>query len=218
MFQIRFLAQKTPEEVKQAIAGFSQRYVLDWKQWTRSYEYQASHIPSSVTVSEFGRILRKWQATRPNPMRRPQSEATHAAPYLEDLLTEAWPHLKVIEGLSVRNMEEASQAQHDALLELWDIFRKLASRGSATCVGVTKAVLLLTQGRIGPALDSMVRRELYIRQPPAEGTVWVDILQSIGQDISIFETKYGVCIEDLAPVEWSITSPGRAYDMIAGPR
>jgi hypothetical protein len=150
-------------------------------------------------------------------MRRPRNEAVHTAPYLEDLLAEAWPHLKDMENLSVREIKMATPQQINALLALWDIFRNLTYQGKATCVGITKSVLLLTEGRIGPAFDSAVRYRLRIGQS-LNGKTWIEDLCSISEDISSFETKNGVRIESLVPTEWAPINVGRAYDMVAGPR
>jgi hypothetical protein len=150
-------------------------------------------------------------------MRRPRSEAVHAPPYLEDLLTEAWPHLKDMGNLTVREIKTATPQQIKALLALWDIFCNLTCQGKATCVGITKSVLLLTEGRIGPAFDSTVRHHLRIGQP-LNGKTWIEDLSSINDDISSFETRNGVRIESLVPTEWAPINVGRAYDMVAGPR
>jgi hypothetical protein len=215
MPHITFLAQMSPDEVRAAITQFSTKYKGDWKQWTN--KYQSSLPPESLIASKFGSILRKWQAARPRPMRRPSSEAVHAPPYLEDLLTEAWPHLKAMGNHSVREIRMATPQQTEALLALWDIFRNLTSQGKATCVGITKSVLLLTEGRIGPAFDSTVRYRLRIGQP-SSGKAWIEDLCSISDDISLFETKNSVRIESLVPTEWAPINVGRAYDMVAGPR
>lgn len=47
--------------------------------------------------------------------------------------------------------------QRHALTALWDTFRDLPTIGTANAVGITKAIKLVTGGRIGPALDSKVR-------------------------------------------------------------
>jgi hypothetical protein len=215
MPHIALLTQMSPDEVSVAIAHFSRKYKEDWKQWTNLY--QSSLPPESLIASEFGSVLRKWQAARPRPMRRPRNEAVHAPPHLEDLLTEAWPHLKDLGNLSVREIKTAAPQQIRALLALWDIFRNLTSQGKATCVGITKSVLLLTEGRIGPAFDSTVRHRLRIEQPP-NGKTWIEDLCSISDDISLFETRNSMRIESLVPAEWVPINVGRAYDMVAGPR
>jgi hypothetical protein len=46
----------------------------------------------------------------------------------------------------------------DALRGLWGNFTRLTATGEASCVGITKSILLVTDGRIGPAFDSTVRR------------------------------------------------------------
>ncbi len=208
----------SPDEVRQAMLGFSRDYVMDWKHWQRTYNHQMGQTPSHYVVAEFGRILRKWQAARPRPMRRPQNEARHAAPYLDDLVTAAWPHLQTIVNVSVRQMGSVTPDQIDALEQLWDVFRNLTAEGHATCVGITKSVLLLTEGRIGPAFDSSVRQKLDISSRPNDSSTWIYHLCDVGHDIITFETRHGVSIETLLPVEWAPINVGRVYDMIAGPR
>jgi len=95
--------------------------------------------------------------------------------------------------------------------------RNLTYQGKATCVGITKSVLLLTEGRIGPAFDSTVRYRLRIGEP-LNGKTWVDDLCSINDYINSFETRNGVQIEGFVSTEWAPINVGRAYDMVAGPR
>jgi len=48
-------------------------------------------------------------------MRRPHAEAHHAEPFLDDLVAEAVPHLEILQGLSVRDIQSFSQGQLEAL-------------------------------------------------------------------------------------------------------
>lgn len=217
MPDISLLARMTPDDVRNAISGFRREYVRDWQGWQKIYQHHAAHPPDGHSIVQLGRILRKWQATRPLPMRRPRIEALHEPPYLDDLVTQAWLHVRVISELSVRQLDTATPDQTHALAELWDVFRNMTSRGHATCVGITKAVLLLTEGRIGPALDSTVRRKLGIRQPH-ESSTWIRYLRGVSRDIISFETLHAVNIEMLIPPEWASIHVGRVYDMVAGPR
>jgi hypothetical protein len=44
--------------------------------------------------------------------------------------------------------------------------------GEASCVGITKSILLVTDGRIGPAFDSTVRARLRLERPRCS-TDWI---------------------------------------------
>ena len=148
MVKVEFLANKTPADVQAAIGNFSIAYVLHWQRWQRQC---AAGVTSDVAPL-LGEILRKWQATRPLPMRRPRRDAEHQPPYLEDLVEEALPHVRRLDSASVRDLYAFTPSQLESLQSLWSIFRNLTTKGQATCVGITKAVMLLTQGQIGPAL------------------------------------------------------------------
>jgi hypothetical protein len=211
--KVEFLANKTPAEVQAAIGNFSIAYVHHWQRWQKQC---AAGVTSDVAPL-LGEILRKWQATRPSPMRRPQREANHHSPYLEDLIEEALPRIQMVGTGSVRDLAEFTPAQIESLYALWSIFRNLTSRGHATCVGITKAVMLLTQGQICPALDSTVRASLAIPQPTSAGQ-WVECLRAISADIHAFESRHSTALEDLVPIEWQPIQVGRVYDMIAGPK
>ena len=143
--------------------------------------------------------------------------ATHESPYLDDLIAWAEPHLSEIPELDMGNIEGMTSEQARALEGLWDIFSRLPSRGSASCVGITKAILLLTDGRIGPALDSMVMKNLAIPRPAAADE-WVAVLRAISEDLRGFEEKNGVKLSSVVPERFAHLAPGRLYDMALGPR
>jgi hypothetical protein len=111
---------------------------------------------------------------------------------------------------------ERSSTQTDALNSLWKNFLQLRTTGEATCVGVTKAILLLTDGRIGPAFDSQVRRKLGVARP-SNCAEWVKNLEEIGEDLAAFERVNGP-ISRAVPAEFAGLAYGRLYDMALGPR
>jgi hypothetical protein len=117
-------------------------------------------------------------------------------------------------GLSWVNVRTPEQTA--ALSSLWEIFAALPSRGRATCVGITKAVLLATDGQIGPALDSQVQRRLSVK-PPAHAEAWFYILDDVGADIRAFERQHGPLYR-VVQREFQELADGRLYDMIFGPR
>jgi hypothetical protein len=211
--KVTFLANKSPMDVTDAIGSFTKTYVYHWQRWQTICK--AGVTPSVAPV--FGEILRKWQATRPLPMRRPRQKVPHQPPYLEDLIEEALPHIRVLGTSTVRDLPAFTPQQVESLSEMWEIFRNLTTKGQASCVGITKAVMLLTLGQIGPALDSKVRSALSISQPTS-AEHWLDCLRAVSIDIRVFESRYGIALEDLVPIEWQPVQVGRVYDMIAGPK
>ncbi|MEY2343258.1 hypothetical protein AB4090_14295 [Acidithiobacillus sp. IBUN Pt1247-S3] len=191
------------------VQGFAQRYVQDWNTWLAA--------TPSTRPDLFGRILRKWQATRPNSMRRLKDQASHAPPFLDDLLMSAGEPIATLEDLDVRAIRDRSTDQEKALCDLWRIFEQLPTTGTASCVGITKAVLLLTDGKLGPAFDSQVRKKLRVGQP-ASCTAWISALEAIADDIASFEDTHHIPLTKAVPDAFASLAYGRLYDMALGPR
>ncbi len=108
-----------------------------------------------------------------------------------------------------------------ALEQLWSIFQNLSYHGRsrhglAGVVGVSKAVLLLTEGRIGPAFDSQVRNQIGIRAPK-DAREWIQALQLVSQDIQAFEETNRCKLQEAAPGVFAAMRSGRIYDMALGP-
>lgn len=154
---VEAIRNKTPRQVRSDVNAFSARYVEDWDAWLGAHRDARPQL--------FGRILRKWQATRPVAMRRLRAEAKHRPPFLDDLLESAAEPLRALAGLTVLTIAHRTREQDQALTTLWTIFSRLPTSGAASCVGISKAVLLLTDGRIGPAFDSQVRSKLGVGRP-----------------------------------------------------
>jgi hypothetical protein len=149
------LRDKSIDEVRADIAGFSLRYASDWERWMNT----AAQERPSIFVQTLGR----WKATRPGRLRRLRVLAgEHPPPYIEDLLASSVQPLQILGNLSVGAFVIPTQAERDALTDLWTVFSGLRQVGTASCVAITKAVLLLSDGRIGPAFDSKVRDKLEI--------------------------------------------------------
>lgn len=205
---ITWLRTKTPEQVRDAVSGFAAKYVAHWNQWLNCGELDR--------VATFGSILRRWQAVRPNTMRRPRHDALHPPPHLEDILDNAQPHLATVQNLDLPSFADRTAADQQALGELWNHLQALAIESPATCVGITKGVLLLTNGRIGPAIDSEVRRRLGLGAITTSEQ-WVDVLDQVSEDVIMFEERWG-SFRDAVPPAFAGLGYGRLYDMTAGPR
>lgn len=149
-------------------------------------------------------------------MRRLRAEAEHGAPFLDDLLESATEPLLLLGDLTVLTVAHRTRQQDEAFTALWDVFSLLPTARHASCVGITKAVLLLTDGRIGPAFDSQVREKLRVGRPAMCGD-WLHILQDIGEDIAAFESIHGP-LANAVPPRFAHLAYGRLYDMALGPR
>ena len=205
---VEALRNKTPRELRRAVNGFSLRYVEDWNAWLHARQNERPQL--------FGRILRKWQATRPVAMRRLKAEAQHRPPFLEDLLRSAAEPLRLLGRLTVVRIAHRTREQDKALTKLWTNFSRLSTADVPSCVGISKAVLLLTNGRIGPALDSRVRRALGVR-PPTTARAWLTVLEDVAKDIAAFEASHGP-LTNAVPARFAHLAYGRLYDMALGPR
>jgi hypothetical protein len=207
----------TVDQIRQRIRSFDDSYVDDWNIWLRvRRDYPFDH-----TAPEFGRILRRWQACRPNTMRRCRGEASHEAPYLDDLVLRGINVAAALDGFDLRHANAMSQTTEKVLLELWAIFRDLSysgrcRNGLAGVVGISKAVLLLTEGRVGPAFDSKVRKRLGTGDIPTARS-WIINLKSVAEDITQFEQSNQCTLREAVPNEYSSLHYGRLYDMILGP-
>ena len=73
-----------------------------------------------------------------------------------------------------------------------------ARSGLAGVVGISKAVLLLSDGRVGPAFDSQVRGHLNIAAIN-NAAAWIEALQVANQDIHAFEVANATTLQQLQP-------------------
>jgi hypothetical protein len=202
------LVDMTPVQIRQALRAFNPRYAAQWTAWIATVD--------SERCEQLGRTLRKWNATRPYAPRWPQSADRHSPPFLDDVLRKALPHVKALEKLDMRNFTNRTRAQERALKALWNIFRGLAINGEATCLGISKATLLLTRGRIGPAFDTSVCNSLRLLRAKSFSQ-WLADLDDVARDIRSFEQKYGT-LTAVVPKKYAHVACGRLYDMIVGPR
>jgi len=207
---IDILRTKTPHQVRRAVSGFADKYALDWDEWLAVSESERPPV--------FVKILGKWQAVRPKALRRVRARSDeHASPYIEDLLESAAPQLRVLSSFVVGRAKPLSTHERTALSRLWTVLSKLPQGGQGSCVSITKATLLLTAGRVGPAFDSKVRGQLGCRHLQT-AREWADVLDLISDDIRAFEELNRSTLAAAVPRRFSALANGRLYDMALGPR
>ena len=205
---VSFLRNRSADSVRHLLRNFAGNYKDDWAGWhTLS---SRAPLTDPQVVAEFKRILGRWQAVRPRPLA--------SADELSALISGVAPELQLLESVDLRSLPTLNGGQETALLSLWDqVAARAAARGLAGCVGITKVVMLLTAGRVGPALDSRVRKSLGLRTVH-DGSSWLSALKAISEDLNEFESRAGVKIEQLVERKWRPINVGRVYDMAAGPR
>ena len=207
------IAPLNVQKFQALINRFDQRYVLDWTNWLNTQ--------SNARVGQLGVILRRWQACRPNRMRRTQAEKKHTPPYLDCLVVQAKPHLLHLQNFDIRSNVAFTQQHCVSLTHLWKIFQDLSysgrpRNGLAGVVGISKAVLLLSDGRVGPAFDSQVRSKLRLGNI-ANADQWIEALCIVSKDVKAFECANNTTLQDAAPHPHAGLHCGRIYDMALGP-
>jgi hypothetical protein len=210
------IGSDTVEQFQVRINRFPEKYVQDWDSWMKVA------VPATKRAQLFGEILRSWQACRPNEMRRDKASAKHEAPYLEDLIEDAQSDLASMAAFDISGKTAFTTSHQVGLSNLWKTFQRLvhagtAHNGKAGAVGISKAVLLLSGGHIGPAFDEEVRANLGIK-PISNAAQWIDALKKVNQDIRQFERGNKTPILSAAPSRFTGMPIGRLYDMALGPR
>jgi hypothetical protein len=208
------IANITVNNFQDRINRFKQRYVNDWNGWITVQ-------PDRRTAQQFGIILRKWQACRPNRMRRAQADTRYDGPYLDTLINNSAQCLLALQDFDIRLQASFTPQACDSLVQLWDVFQNLsyygrAREGRAGVVGISKAVLLLTEGRVGPAFDSTVRKHLGLRSIE-NANEWINALRVVSRDIQQFEFANQITLQQAVPQQYAGLSSGRIYDMALGP-
>lgn len=207
------IADLTSDQLRRRIRRFDQRYVTHWNEWMAA--------EPNRRVLTFGKTLRSWNACRPNSMRRSSEEGAHAPPFLDDLVQEAEPHIHALRRFDVCRSSSFTRDATATLRCLWETFLHLsysgrARNGLAGVVGISKAVLLLTEGRVGPAFDSEVRGQLGI-ETPTRADEWLEALRIVQQDIEAFELRNQTSLRVAAGRPFKNCFAGRIYDMALGP-
>jgi hypothetical protein len=78
--------------------------------------------------------------------------------------------------------------------------------------------MLLAQGGIGPAFDSVVRKNLSLKRHLGTADEWIAALHAVGDDINAFEARYDTKLARVVPERFATYRVGRLYDMVLGPR
>jgi len=205
--KIEFLRNKNEEEVRALILGFSCKYRYDLHQFTNTTnKFGLISNQSAMNLSD---LLKKWTACRPS------SVSENILPLLKELEAD----FITISELDLRNIRKASLNEKDAINQIWSkLINLVCVPKKLTGVAPSKVILIVTNGRLGPALDSHARAVLGLSEI-STATQYLSILNAISEDIAAFEDAHPqILIEKLVPKEWQPVFIGRAYDMAVGPR
>ena len=118
---------------------------------------------------------------------------------------------------NLRCFQAPGEVLTDAICNLWRIFEDRLCLKGATEVGVSKAILLVTKGRIGPAFDSNVKTGLnawYVM----DCRTYIEALGKIAGELADFEARESTTLDGLAEQAGRPAAVGRAVDMVLGPR
>lgn len=201
------LATWTADDLRAALDRFNPKYIADWQRWMET--------PADERPEAFVRTMGRWQATRPYSMRRlRRRRAEHEPPYIEDLIEEGARLLSAFDGFRLGENRLGSSHRR-ALAQVWQVFRRLRQNDQGSCVAISKAVLLLTEGQVGPALDKTVRQALGVSHVTDAGA-WADLLSDVSLDVLTFEAKHGR-LQDVVQPHFRHLASGRIYDMALGP-
>ncbi|MGF6400314.1 hypothetical protein ABH905_003980 [Pseudomonas frederiksbergensis] len=216
------IAMETIAELQQRIAQFNPVYMQHWSDWLNT--------PSQLRPHELKLTLGRWQACRGNPMRHLATigTAVHPAPYIDDLFAQALPYVQILSRFDMAVENSFNPRTIQALHELWNTFERLSyernnpnrkkrapRQGLAGVVGISKAVMLVTNGRVGPAFDSKVRDELQLKGKIESAGDWIEALHAAAIDISTFEKNNKTTLQLASGID---LPAGRIHDMALGPK
>ncbi len=200
----------TAAAAQEQIENFSCRYVQHWIEWLRvseGHDFRAGSTSIRI-ASKFKRIMGSWKACRPKRLRETIE--------LQRTLDSITRPLLLLGLADLRCFQAPAQALVDGICGLWQIFEEGLCAGKATEVGVSKAILLVTKGRIGPAFDSNVKTKLkawYV----SDCNTYLKALADVARELAAFEAREAN-LEELAAQAGRPAAVGRALDMVFGPR
>lgn len=236
------IANLTVDEFRNAINRFKRTYVDDWNEWlVTPPNNRANKLGEVLRKWKACRpnIMRRTQAECKHDPPFLENLIENAVGPLTILNQTKDPRtgvqtkepLKVLNDFNIladdrlRIESREDKERYDEILislhELWQIFKDLsfgvrARGGLAGVVGISKATLLHTEGRVGPAFDSKVRENLCIFEIN-NSMDWIKAFRVVSRDIQDFEANNKTTLQEAAPPKFANLHSGRLYDMALGP-
>jgi len=155
--KVEFLRDKQSEEVGALIQGFSLRYVTDLGDFATTTAHYG--LISPQTAEHLCRLLRKWQACRPSAVRKDLlSFLAHLAADFTTIVT-----------VDIRIIRHASSNARIAIARIWlALISQICNNRQMAEVAASKAMLILTNGRLGPPVFDIHWDSKPSRALPAE--------------------------------------------------
>ena len=204
------IAGYSVSQLKKRVDRFNKKYVDQWDAWIKTARKSR---PAQLKLT-----LGTWQACRPNRLR--------SAKYIEKLLHQARSHVRALRSFDIAQRASFTAKACNAILALWPVFEKLSyaarkhpsgrtpPRGvRAGVVGISKAAMLLTDGRLGPAFDSEVRKHLGIRTIK-NADEWLCAIEKASRDVECFVKRRKVTLQKASG---RALHSVRIHDMALGP-
>lgn len=208
------LSDLTVKQFQDRVDGFNPGYTKDWNLWLARDNDNKQQL--------FIHTMQNWKACRPAGIRLNIPNKLHDTPLLPDILAAAEPLASELKEFDIRKCCEGGPFR-EKLTGLWESLKYICyNTGDGfrydTSVGpISKAALLLTDGAVGPAFDSVVRDNLGIAKIKFPEQ-WVNVICLVSCDIKEFERRNMVKIEEVVPDQFKKLKVGRLYDMALGPR
>jgi hypothetical protein len=205
------IADASVAQLKKRVERFNRKYVDQWDAWVKT--------APKARPAQLKWTLGKWQACRPNRLR--------SAKYIEQLLHQARSHVRALRAFDISRPMSFTAKARNAILALWPLFEKLSypppkqpggrkppRGGRAGVVGISKAAMLVTDGRLGPAFDSKVREQLGVRTI-RNADEWLCAIEKASRDVVCFMKKRKTTLQKASG---RTLHSGRIYDMALGPK
>ncbi|MGR2927818.1 hypothetical protein [Acidithiobacillus ferriphilus] len=195
----------TIEEFIASVRGFKSSYADDWALWIK---------PTGDDVARrkdiFIGIMRGWSACRPAKANSEFSDREFE--YLQEKGRE-------LEGLYLRRIGQNDDI-FTKLEELFKAINGICKNKSINMMVASKAIMLVTEGSIGPAFDSNIMKNLgYKYNYDKSFQMWENMLRYVADDLIGFQKRFKVDdIYELLPDDLRSIKLGRLYDMALGPR
>ena len=204
--QVCFLQTLTREALTARLRSFRNSYI---HYLNEREDALRSGLSGPQVADCFERTLRKWNACR---------KRGGVRDHLGDVIGQAIQPLIPLALADVRTFRSPCPPQEKALGRLCEILQRGICDGeSASEVGISKGIMLLTKGRFGPAFDSTVRSTFGLDRIKSPEEL-IQAYRAVADDLRVFEQQHGP-IEGCIPAEWAAKPAiGRTIDMVAGPR
>ena len=206
----------SPEGVLQLLEEYPQSWEINFQEWL-DRDHNLELVERAIL---FKSKLQEFGAHRPYKILGTEEQMNnHPGPYLDGIMRIVEPMLIHFGNYDLTVNNPITEEHEAALSELYDALRGLrydptTYEDRPSIMVISKAIHLLTDGRVGPAFDSKVRNFMAIGNIETVEE-WIDGLNIARQDVIDFEQTNNCSLLECVPVRFQHLFRGRIYDMIA---